>query len=104
MAKIYYSEHISRIQGKVCRKDPNGITYMTRCDSGTRYVQHRHYIPQTPTENQLAAQEKFKAAWAAVAAIMQDPEQIAANIAAFKAQKKYPTLRGFLFAQEYAKL
>ncbi len=104
MAKVYYSEHIARIQGKVCRKDPNGITYMTRCDSGTNFVQHRHYIPQDPTAAQLAAQTKFTAACAAVNAVMSDPVQLATYRAAFKAQKKYPTLRGYIFAQEYAKL
>ncbi len=104
MAKIYYPEHIARIQGKVCRKDPDGITYMQRSDTGTKFVQHRHATMYNPTAAQLAVNAKFASAIAAVQAAMADPVQIAAYISAFKAQKKYKTLRGFVFAEEYAKL
>ncbi len=104
MAKIYYTEHIARIKGKVCRKDPNGITYMTRTDTGTTFVQHRHAVAYNPTAAQVACNEKFKAATAATLAVMADVEQLSAMAPAFKAQRKYKTLRGFIFAQEYAKL
>ncbi len=104
MAKIYYPEHIARIQGKVCRKDPDGITYMTRKDTGTKFVQHRHATVYDPTPAQVAVNTKFASASAATAAVMSDPVQIAAMRDAFKAQKKYKTLRGYVFAQEYAKL
>ncbi len=104
MAKIYYPEHIARIQGKVCRKDEDGITYMTRSDTGTKFVQHRHATVYNPTAAQVAANEKFKQTIAAVNAVMTDLEQLATYVTPFKAQRKYKTLRGFIFAQKYAEL
>ncbi len=104
MAKIYYAEHIARIKGKICRKDTNGITYMTRTDTGTTFVQHRHAVAYNPTAAQIACNQKFKTATTATLTAMADPVQLAAYIADFKTQTKYKTLRGFIFAQEYAKL
>ena len=57
-----------------------------------------------PTANQLAAQAKFKTARTNAKAALADPEQKAILEAAFKAQKKYYSLYGYVFAQEYAKL
>lgn len=57
-----------------------------------------------PSENQLAAQAKFKTARTNAKAALADPEQKAILEAAFKAQKKYYSLYGYIFAQEYAKL
>ncbi len=104
MAKVFYPEHIARIQGKVCKKDPNGLTYMQRSDSGTSFVQHRHATEYTPTPGQQAANARFANAHAAVASVMTDASQLQQYSTAWKAQKKYATLRGFIFAQEYKKL
>ncbi len=104
MAKVFYPEHIARISGKVCKKDPNGLTYMQRSDSGTSFVQHRHATEYKPTPGQQAATARFANAHAAVAAAMVDSQQLATYREAFKAQKKYATLRGYIFAQEYKKL
>ena len=57
-----------------------------------------------PSENQLAAQAKFKTARTNAKAALADPEQKAILEAAFKVQKKYYSLYGYVFAQEYAKL
>ena len=54
------------------------------------------------SEQELARQTKFRQASAAVKALTE--EQKSAYATAFKNQKKYGSLRGYMFAQEYAKL
>ena len=54
------------------------------------------------SEQELARQTKFRQAIAAVNALTN--EQKAEYATAFKNQSKYGTLRGYMFAQEYAKL
>jgi hypothetical protein len=54
------------------------------------------------SEQELARQTKFRQAIAAVNALTE--EQKATYATAFKNQSKYGTLRGYMFAQEYAKL
>ena len=54
------------------------------------------------SEQELARQTKFRQAIAAVNALT--VEQKTAYAAAFKNQSKYGTLRGYMFAQEYAKI
>ena len=58
--------------------------------------------PVTSHEQEL--REKFAAASAATLTRMRDPNQVAEDQAAFANQKKYATLRGYIFAQEYKKL
>ena len=55
-----------------------------------------------PSAAQTAQRTKFASARAAVAALTS--EQKEAYKTAFKAQRKYKSLQGFMFAQEYAKL
>ena len=57
-----------------------------------------------PSATQLAAQAKFKPARTNVKAALADATQHAAYEEAFKNQKKYYSLYGYVFAQEYAKL
>ncbi len=105
MAKVYYPEHIDHIQGKVCKKDPNGLTYMKRRDSGTLFVQHRHNYKYNPTANQTAINDRFAAAQAAVKTVRQNPSELKAYQDAFKENPgKYSTLQGYMFAAEFAKL
>ena len=54
------------------------------------------------SEQELARQTKFRQAIAAVNALT--VEQKTAYATAFKNQSKYGTLRGYMFAQEYAKI
>ena len=54
------------------------------------------------SEQELARQTKFRQAIAAVNELTE--EQKTAYATAFKNQSKYGTLRGYMFAQEYAKL
>ena len=55
-----------------------------------------------PTANQTAQRAKFAQARAAVKALTS--EQKAAYEESFKHQSKYPSLHGYIFAMEYAKL
>ena len=57
-----------------------------------------------PSATQLAAQAKFKTARTNVKAALADATQRAAYEEAFKNQKKYYSLYGYVFAQEYAKI
>lgn len=57
-----------------------------------------------PSVSQQTARSKFRQARTAVAAALADAEQRAGYEAAFKNQKKYFSLYGYVFAQEYAKI
>ncbi len=54
--------------------------------------------------SQKAGRTKFKQAWAAVAAVFEDSAKLDEYRAAFEAQHKYTSLRGYIFAKEYEKL
>lgn len=55
-----------------------------------------------PTANQTAQRAKFAQARAAVKALT--AEQKTAYAEAFKSQRKYATLQGYIFAMEFAKI
>lgn len=99
MAKIKPMELIAQMSGKVCS---HSDTYFVM-KNGTQFT-GKICNPYTgePTEAQLAVQNKFAQAQEAIKAL--DDEQMNAYRTAFKKQKKYKTLRGYIFAQEYDKL
>lgn len=101
MSKIKPMALIESMSGKICQHsdmyffERNGKVFTGKiCNPSTK----------EPTEAQLAVQEKFKTAHANTQAAIDDPEQLAAYQTAYDAQKKYSTLRGYIFAQEFAKL
>ena len=70
---------------------------------GTRFTsQICNPYTGAPSEVQITVQTKIKTATAAVKSLT--PQQRAAYLAQFKAQKKYRSFPGFLMAQELAKL
>lgn len=92
---------IESMSGKVCGHSDmyffrkNGKVFSGKiCNPSTK----------EPSENQLAAQNKFKQARLATQAALADAEQRAAYETAFKAQKKYYSFYGYVFAKEYEKL
>ncbi len=96
---------IEKMSGKTCNKTNDGPIFRTMSASGNIYVSHIHTERTAPfTAGELAQQDKFKNATTATLAAMADPVQLAAYSAEFKNQKKYSTLRGYIFAQEMAKL
>ena len=99
MAKIKPMELLSRLSGKVCG---HSNTYFAE-RNGTQYTGTIcNPYKGEPTEKQLAVRENFSAAIEAIKNLT--PEQTEAYEAAFKKQKKYRTLRGYIFAQEYKKI
>ena len=72
-------------------------------DNATIGVRVKHPYNGGSSEAQQAVRETFKTVRAQVDAIMADPEQRATYEAKYKAQKKYLSLRGYIFAMEYAK-
>lgn len=99
MALIKPMELIASLSGKVCGHSNKyfAVRY------GTQYT-GTICNPYTgePTEKQIAVREKFKQTYTAMAALTE--EQKAEYETAFRRQKKYRSLRGYIFAQEYAKL
>ena len=99
MAKFKPMEILSRLSGKVCG---HSNTYFAE-RNGTQYT-GTICNPYTgePTDKQIAVREKFADTIEAINALTE--EQKTAYEKAFKNQKKYRTLRGYIFAMEYKKL
>jgi hypothetical protein len=96
MSKIKPMELISELSGKVCGHSNKyfAVRY------GTQYT-GTICNPYTgePIEKQIAVRQKFADTYAAMAALTE--EQKEAYQEAFKKQKKYRSLRGYIFAQLY---
>lgn len=69
---------------------------------GTQYTGKIGDNPYPPTEKQIAQRERFAAAKANVKAL--EAEEVSAYKEAFKKQRKYKTLQGYMLAQEMAKI
>ena len=99
MAKYEPIEMVKSYSGKICE---HSDVYFAK--KGKTLYTGKICNPRTKpfSEAELARQEKFRQARAAVKALT--VEQKTAYATAFKNQSKYGTLRGYMFAQEYAKL
>ena len=102
MAKFTTIEILKSLSGKVCMH--SDMYFANRL--GTNYtgkICNPRNIEKDPySAEELAARTKFAAAQAAVKAL--SSEQKTAYATAFANQKKYKSLQGYMFAQEYAKL
>jgi hypothetical protein len=101
MSQIKPMGLVESMSGKICA---HSDMYFFR-KNGKVFSGKRCY-PSTkePSEAQQAVQNKFKTAHTNAKEALADPEQRATYEAAFKTQKKYYSLYGYVFAQEYAKL
>ena len=99
MAKYVPIEMVKSYSGKICE---HSDVYFAK--KGNTLYTGKICNPRTKpfSEQELARQTKFRQAIAAVNALPE--EQKATYATAFKNQSKYGTLRGYMFAQEYAKL
>ena len=101
MSQVKLEAPFQHFKGKICKhtqiiyKEMNGNKF-------TSQICHPRNKPFTAEE--LARQTKFKTAALSARTILADQTQRAAAEAEFKAQNKYNTLYGYVFAQEYAKL
>ena len=96
MAKYVPIEMVKSYSGKICE---HSDVYFAK--KGNTLYTGKICNPRF-SEQELARQTKFRQAIAAVNALT--VEQKTAYATAFKNQSKYGTLRGYMFAQEYAKL
>ena len=99
MSKINLEAPFMDFRGKVC-KHSKIIFKKLRQTNFTSQICNPRTKPYSEAE--LARQTKFRQAIAAVNALT--TEQKTAYATAFKNQSKYGTLRGYMFAQEYAKI
>ncbi len=104
MAKVVFMELVESVSGKYCKQNPDSPIFQKR--KTCNVVCHIHNPFTGPaTAKQQEVQANFASAHAAVKSVMSDPSLLAEATAAWKANPgKYSTLRGFIFAQEYAKL
>jgi hypothetical protein len=70
-------------------------------DNATIGVRVKNPYDGGNSEKQVALRNAFKTAHEQVATILADEAQKASYMEKFKAQKKYVTLRGYIFAQVY---
>lgn len=99
MAKYIPMVLIESLSGKVCGH--SDMYFANR--KGTLYTgKICNPYKGEPSVLQIAQRNKFKQVVTAIAALT--AEEKAAYAVDFKKQKTYITLRGYIFAQEYAKL
>ena len=97
MAKVTPMDLVKSMSGKIC--EHSDISFAKR--GNTLYTQKRCNKRTSPfSEQELAHQAKFKAVAASPAARVKSADP--ADMAAFKAQKKYDTFRSYIWAQEWA--
>lgn len=102
--KADLNEMVTGLHGKYCKQGGlNSPIFAKDSKTGTQRVYHIHN-PYTGerTARQKAVTNKFTTLQATVATTLADPTQKAALMEEFKAQKKYNTLRGYVFAKLYA--
>ena len=99
MAKYVPIEMVKSYSGKICE---HSDVYFAK--KGNTLYTGKICNPRTKpfSEQELARQEKFRQARAAVKGLTS--EQKTAYAEAFANQKKYSSLQGYMFALEYAKL
>lgn len=99
MSKVKPMILVDRLSGKVCG---HSNTYFA-VRNGTQYT-GTICNPYTgePTDKQIAVRQKFADTYAAMAALTEEQKNDYKE--AFKKQKKYRSLRGYIFAMEYKKL
>jgi len=99
MAKYEPIEMVKSYSGKICE---HSDVYFAK--KGNTLYTGKICNPRTKpfSEQELARQEKFAQARAAVKALTS--EQKTAYAEAFANQKKYSSLQGYMFAKEYEKL
>ena len=102
MAKIKPMELVGSISGSVCRHD---AVYMRTRKSDGATIAVKLCNPASPTSAaQLAQQDKFKLVGAAIKALTSQEKDEYREAWNKVKGKTWPTLSGYIFAQEYAKL
>ena len=101
MAKIEPMTHLDSMKGKYAKTD-RVYTRVRKIDEAIIGVRLKHPVTNDPpTANQRAVQVLFTTVQSKVTADMADPTKLAAYKAQFAKQRKYKTLRGFIFHKLY---
>ena len=101
MAKVVYLDPIARLDGKISRKHSK-VIYNYRKDTGAMYTSMQGERSVPLSANEAAVRNKFRIVSAAVRLRIADTSKTAADTVAFKAQSRYATFRGFLFARAWS--
>ena len=97
MAKLKLMTHLDGVSGKYSKTD-EVYTKIRKFDNQTIGVRIKHPATnEPPTAAQQEAQNNFASVVALVNTALANSEQKAAYEAQWKKQKKYKTLRGFVF-------
>ncbi len=99
MAQVVYEDPIHHLSGKISQKYRTCYNYRKQSDRKYTSVRGDRTTPVSAAE--IANRTKFSAVCTAARLRMLDPAQLAIDQAAFAAQKKYPTLWGYVFKQEW---
>lgn len=105
MAKYKPIDLVKSWSGKICEHSDFYLATRGKTGYSGRMCNPRDLSVNPYTENELQIQQRYKQTFAALDALTS--EQIQAYREQWCAQKKkskYATLRGYMFAQEYAKL
>ena len=99
MAKVEYAFPVDKIHGRVSKKHKVGFLHRTASNRnfttsyGTRSTQ--------PSAEEIEHREKFAAVCKLARKRIINPSMSAADQAGFAAQKRYTTLWGYVFRQEW---
>ena len=102
MAKYVPIEMVKEYHGKICKHSDVYFARKGKALYTGKMCNPRNLEKDPLSENEIAVRTKFASARAAVKTLTE--EQKTAYAEAFKNQKKYSSLQGFMFAQEYARL
>ena len=102
MAKYKPIDMVKEYHGKICEHSDTYFQKRGRTLCTGRICNPRNLEKDPLSANEIAVRTKFASARAAVKALTS--EQKAAYAESFVNQKKYTSLQGYMFAQEYAKL
>ena len=93
---------VKEYHGKICEHSDVYFAKRGKTLYTGKMCKKRNLALKPYSADELATHTKFTATIAAIKALTQ--EQKTAYATAFANQKKYATLNGYIFAQEYAKL
>ena len=102
MAKYKPIDMVKYYRGKICEHSDTYFQKRGRTLCTGRLCNPRDLTKKPYSADEIATHTLFAQTYAAIKALT--PEQKTAYRTAFEAQTKYNTLRGFIFASEYAKL
>ena len=102
MAKYKPIDMVKEYHGKICEHSDTYFQKRGKTLCTGRICEPRDLNKDPYSANEIATHTKFAQTYAAIKAL--SSEQKAAYKEAFENQTKYSTLRGYIFAQEYAKI